>query len=117
MSGNIDDPSYSLDKEFRNENIKENMTEEKANVKAILKSELGLFAKDTTIKAMEQEKSKAMEFIMYDDDQEIENLNPKHQTKKSPGANKRQTNKFFEKLKAAEAKQKAKQAESIEIEQ
>lgn len=117
MSGSIENPEYSLDKTFRNENIKENIVEEKANVKSILKSELGLFGKDTTVKILKSQKSDAMEFIMYDNDQEIENLNPKKESKKAVGSNKRQTHKFFEKLKAAEAKEKAKQAESIEIEQ
>ncbi|MFK8037403.1 MAG: AsmA-like C-terminal region-containing protein [Crocinitomicaceae bacterium] len=117
MSGNIDEPVYSLDKDFRNENVKENMLEEKDNMKAILKSELGLFGKDTTVKAIGKEESKAMEFIMYDEDQEIEVLNPKNETKKMKPKNKKHTNKFFEKLKAAEAKEKASQAESIKIEQ
>ncbi|MFK8046750.1 MAG: AsmA-like C-terminal region-containing protein [Crocinitomicaceae bacterium] len=118
MAGNIDDPSYSLDKDFRNATIKENVTEEKETVKSILKSELGLFKKDTTVKQMQmQEKSKAVEFIMYDEDQDIEELNPKTEKKKKVTGNKKQTNRFFEKLKAAEEKQKAKQAaNTLEIE-
>ena len=60
MSGNIDDPNYALDKEFRNETIKENMASEKANVKSILKSELGLFSKDTTVKTIDTEKNRSL---------------------------------------------------------
>ena len=118
MSGNIDDPSYSLDKDFRNTTIKENMTEEKANVKSILKSELGLFGKDSTVKKMEAEKkAKAVEFIMYEDGNEIEDLNPKAEKKVVNSGNKKKTNRFFEKLKEAEEKEKIKAAETIKIEQ
>ena len=118
MAGNIDNPAYSLDKDYRNTTIKENMAEEKTNVKSILKSELGLFGNDTTVQKIDAEKkAKTIEFIMYDDDQEKENLNPKEDKKETDSGNKKQTNRFFEKLKAAEAKQKAKQAETIKIEQ
>jgi len=119
MAGNIDDPVYSLDKDYRNATIKENMAEEKATVKSILKSELGLFKKDSTVKQIDkEEKSKAVEFIMYDSDQDIEELNSTIKNKKKASGNKKQTNRFFEKLKAAEEKQKkSSAATSIEIEQ
>jgi hypothetical protein len=118
MSGNIEDPIYSLDKDSRNSTMKENMTAEKSTAKSILKSELGLFKKDTTVKSFDTEKkAKTVEFIMYDNEQEVEDLNPKSDKKKQASGNKRQTNKFFEKLKAAEEKEKTTQKETIKIEQ
>ena len=114
MYGDLDNPGYKLDKDQRNETIKESITEEKSTIKSILKTEMGLFNKDSTVKEMAKEKSEAMEFIMYDEDQNIEDLNPKPEKKKRSNSNKKKTNSFFEKLK--EAEEKLKEKEKIEIE-
>ncbi len=117
MSGNIDDPIYKLDKDFRNATVKENITAEKSNVKSILKSELGLFEKDTTVKKIDTEKkAKSVEFIMYDNDADLEKVDNQKINKKAENNNKKKSNRFFEKLRAAEEKHKAKSKETLKIE-
>ncbi|MFD1551408.1 hypothetical protein DNU06_13600 [Putridiphycobacter roseus] len=116
MYGDLDDPSYKIDKEGRQATVKENVAVEKVKVKSMLKSELGLFGKDSTVKRMDQEKKKTVEFIMYDENQEKEELNPGKDDKKKSNVNKRQSNKFFERLKQAELKAKEKKEEEIKIE-
>lgn len=51
MFGPIDNPTIKWDQEARKALAKENFQQEKRNTKAMLKSELGLFKKDTTIQA------------------------------------------------------------------
>ena len=116
MYGDLDDPSYKIDKEGRQATVKENVAEEKVKVKSMLKSELGLFGKDSTIKKMDHEKKKTVEFIMYDENQEKEELNPTKDDKTKSNVNKKQSNKFFERLKQAELKAKAKKEAEIEVE-
>jgi hypothetical protein len=50
MHGHLNNPTYELDKEERKLAFKENLVQEKQNVKSILKEELGLFKKDTSLK-------------------------------------------------------------------
>lgn len=116
MYGDLDDPSYKIDKDERKEIRQEYNEAEKESLKSILKSEIGLFGNDTTIKKVEKEKSEAVEFIMYDEEQELEELNPTKKKVIKKSANKKQTNKFFEKLKAAEEKERLEaEKESEEI--
>lgn len=51
MFGPIDNPTIKWDSEARKQLAKENFEAEKQNTKAMLKSELGLFKKDTTVQA------------------------------------------------------------------
>jgi len=116
MFGDLDDPSYKLDKEERKAIRQESIAEEKATFKSILKTEMNLYRKDSTVRVMEKEKTDAVEFIMYDSDKEPEKLNPKREDKKKINSNKKHTNKFFEKLKQAELKEKESEKETIQIE-
>lgn len=50
MYGDLANPKYELDKAERKIEMKESIFEEKQNLKSILKQELGLFKKDSTIK-------------------------------------------------------------------
>lgn len=50
MYGHIDNPTIEWDKSNRKEELKNQIAQEKATVKSILKSELGLFKKDSTVK-------------------------------------------------------------------
>ena len=61
-------------------------------------------------------KKKTVEFIMYDENQEKEELNPTKDDKTKSNVNKKQSNKFFERLKQAELKAKAKKEAEIEVE-
>jgi hypothetical protein len=104
MTGNIDNPIYSLDKSEMKANLKESVAAEKQDIKSILKTEFGMFKKDSTIKAKQiKSKSEAVEFIIYDEEEQIDSLPIKSK-------NKKKTNKFFDKL-----KQDAKQEEPIDI--
>lgn len=51
MFGPIDNPTIKWDSEARKQLAKENFEAEKQNTKAMLKAELGLFKKDTTVQA------------------------------------------------------------------
>jgi hypothetical protein len=68
----------------------------------MLKSEFGLFKKDSTVKSMQVKNKKEVQFIFYDD--EIENAD----TTKKEDRNKKRTFKFYEKLKADADKNKNK---------
>lgn len=50
MYGHLDDPIYELDSEEKHEEIKQNIIQEKKDIKSILKSETGLFKGDTSVK-------------------------------------------------------------------
>ena len=53
VSGHLDNLDFSWDKGAHKEQIKENLKEEKEEIKAMLKSEFGLFKKDSTVKKYE----------------------------------------------------------------
>ncbi|NDB34031.1 MAG: hypothetical protein EB023_01500 [Flavobacteriia bacterium] len=50
MVGHIDNPSITWDKSQKKQDIKEQISQEKENMVAMLKSEWGLFKKDSTVK-------------------------------------------------------------------
>lgn len=103
MYGHIDDPSFSLDKDERKNDIKENISDEKETVKSMLKSEFGMFRKDTTIDRFQKDNKNEVEFIYYETDLENEN-EPQDTTKKTK--NKKRAGKFFDKLKEDAEKDK-----------
>ena len=113
MAGNLDDPTFSLDKDERKNDIKESVAEEKSTVKSMLKTEFGLFQKDTTVRRMEEENKNEVEFIYYETD--IEEEGSIKDTTKSK-KNKKRTNKFFDKMKeeAEKNKQEVEYEEDIE---
>jgi hypothetical protein len=103
MTGNIDNPIYSLDKSEMKTSIKESLKEEKQDVKSILKSEFGLFKGDSTVQEKQTtNKSEAVEFIIYDEEENT----IKSDTISKKTKNKKKTNSFYNKL-----KQKSKEEE------
>jgi hypothetical protein len=70
MFGELDDPQFELDGDERRKNFKEELAEEKEDMKSILKSEFGFFKKDTTVRDVVKANKKEVEFIIYDEDQE-----------------------------------------------
>ena len=100
MSGHIDDPEFALDKDERKNHIKENLTHEKDSFKSIMKSEFGMFKRDSTVKQMEQENKHEVEFIFYEE--EIQETEKDTVMKKK---NKKFTGKFFDKLKKQQEEQ------------
>ncbi|MEZ4922197.1 MAG: AsmA-like C-terminal region-containing protein, partial [Crocinitomicaceae bacterium] len=70
MFGDLDNPEFELDNEERRKNIKEDLAQEKQDIKSILKSEFGFFKKDSTVQNMEESNKKEVQFIFYDDEEE-----------------------------------------------
>lgn len=97
MAGLLDNPTFSLDKGEMKATFKENITEEKQTMKSVLKSEFGLFKKDSTVKEMKTDpKHEAFEFIIYEEENETE---VKVDSLPRKSRNKKHSNKLFEKLK------------------
>jgi AsmA-like C-terminal region len=95
MYGDLDNPSFELDGDARRKSFKDKLKEEKHDLKAILKSEMGFFKKDTTIQKIEKNNRNEIQFIIYDADQE--NSSDTVRTKKKK--NKKHTGKLFDKWK------------------
>lgn len=93
MTGNLDDPQFALDSEERKNQLRQNIVQEKEDIKSILKTELGLFKKDTTVQRMVKENQREVEFIFYEDDVETTD------TTSTKQKNKKRTNKIFDKMK------------------
>ncbi len=55
MYGNLSNPKFEWDKEAKKQNQKEYNQQEKESIKSMLKSDLGLFKKDTTVKRVQQQ--------------------------------------------------------------
>jgi len=94
MAGTIDNPTFSLDSDERKNDLKENLQVEKSTMKSMLKTEFGLFQKDSTVKSIEKDNKKEVEFIFYETDIETEEMDTSAKKK-----NKKRVGKFFEKLK------------------
>lgn len=93
MSGSVDNPVFTLDKDELKNELKENLNQEKSTIKSMLKTEFGLFQKDTTIKEQVIDNKKEVEFIYYEKDIE------ESDTTKEKVKNKKRVGKFFDKLK------------------
>ena len=70
MKGPLEDPTISYDKTGLKQNIKENVIEEKQNIKSILHDEFGWFKKDTTLVRKKKKENGKFEI-------ELENESPK----------------------------------------
>lgn len=102
MFGSIDEPQFSLDSDERKNDIKENLATEKSTLKSMLKTEFGLFQKDSTVKSITTDNKKEVEFIYYETDVENEEMD----TTGKKDKNKKRTNNFFNKLKTESEKDK-----------
>ena len=96
MYGNLSNPKFAWDKEAKKLNTKEYNKQEKENLKSMLKSDLGLFKKDSTVKKMET-KTAPRETVTLDDGQDDTPAKKKEKGK---------VGKFFEKLKNEEEQKK-----------
>lgn len=122
MFGTLDNPNYELDKEERKLERKEAIAEEKANVKSILKSELGIFKNDSTVaqyKAPEKAPVKwELESFSEDDPKEVtasdNGSTTEKQTKKPKDKKDSKFNKFLKKMGVEE--EQAKKESNFEIE-
>ncbi len=100
MYGDLSNPQFSWDKEAKAEARKEYNEQEKQTLKSMLKSEFGMFKKDSTVqKYQEQKKPKEVIEVQYGNDAKSEE--PKETPQKEP-----KKNKFLDKLKNGEEKKK-----------
>lgn len=107
MFGDLFDPEFKLDKEERQKDVKEDLKQEKEDFKSMLKTEFGLFKKDSSVQKMKEDNQKERAFIFIEeDDQQSDSV--QHNLK-----NKKRSLKLFEKLKLEQEKQK--QKDKIEI--
>ncbi|MEX1000840.1 MAG: AsmA-like C-terminal region-containing protein [Crocinitomicaceae bacterium] len=111
MFGDLNNPQFALDEDERRVNRKEELAKEKEDMKSILKSELGLFKKDSTIKEIERDNRNEVEFIIYDkedgrEEEEDDNSPEKEEKKKSEQKNKDHSIKLFQKWKEDADKKK-----------
>ncbi|MFN5982166.1 MAG: AsmA-like C-terminal region-containing protein [Fluviicola sp.] len=110
MYGDLDNPTIEWDKNSRKESKKEEFQAQKNEAISILKSEFGLFKKDTTIKAYQPKQAQPREELKIEFGKE-EKVDPVEEKKK--------TNKLKETLKNTGKKlqiEKPKPAEDFEIE-
>jgi hypothetical protein len=56
MKGPIDNPKFSLDKKGITDKIKTDLIADKKNIKQMLKEDIGLFKKDTTLHQQKKKK-------------------------------------------------------------
>lgn len=111
MSGNIDDPEFSLDKDERKNDMKENLELEKETVKSILKTDFGLFKKDSTVQKVQVDNKKEVEFIYYESDVAA----PVEDSAAVKKKQKRRLGKFIDGMKENAEKEKAKESINVEI--
>lgn len=109
MTGTIDEPEFKLDKEARKDHNQQQRAAEKNKLKNILKDELGLFKKDTTITSIKpKEKAKPKFEVDWGDETDEKKVNetkkeePKKEDEKPKEKTKRQ--KWLDKLKGKEEK-------------
>jgi hypothetical protein len=111
MYGDLFDPEFKLDKDERRKDLKEDLAQEKEDFKSILKTEFGLFKKDSTVQKMKEDNHKERAYIyLEEDDEEIDSL-------ETEPKNKKRSLKLFEKLKLEQEKQKQKDKIEIQNEQ
>lgn len=86
MYGDMNNPTIKWDKEARKAEIKARREEEKKRVKSILKSEFGLFKKDTTVKVYQEEKQPHEELILeFNPVDSIDHIHEEKKPKKRNG--------------------------------
>ncbi len=117
MFGDLDDPTYALDKDERRESIKENIAQEKQDIKAMLKAEFGLFKQDSSVKKIEEENKHEVQFIYYDEDIDENLIEEKSDTVKRNNKNKKRSIHLFDKIKAQAEKEKTQDKIEIEIDE
>lgn len=81
MYGQLSDPKFEWDKDEKKADRQEQWQKEKENLKSILKEELGLFKKDTSVKVQQVNKDD-VKFIMQWDEQETEKQSNQLQSEK-----------------------------------
>lgn len=108
MHGPLSNPMIEWDKTARKEQAKQNREEAVKDVKSILKSDFGLFKKDTTVKAFQQQPKKPHEEIQFQFGEEPEKTDPAEEKKKN--------SKFLENIKKKTDKLKGSENKEKDVE-
>lgn len=82
MHGDLDNPSYSWDKEEKKAEKQEQWQQEKENLKSILKEEFNLFKRDTTVKSNNTKQEDVKFIIEWDEEKPDPNAKPEQQDNK-----------------------------------
>jgi hypothetical protein len=107
MHGNLDNPTIVWDQKARKDQARENREQAKQEALSILKSELGLFKKDTTIKAYQPKVQQREEIKIEFGKEEVDPAVLEKEKKKKQS----KIAKFGDKLKEENKKQKEKDVE------
>ncbi len=103
MYGNLDDPTIEWDKDSKQEQARENRELVKTETMSILKSELGLFKKDTTVKTYQPKvKQREVLEIKFGEEEKVDPVEVKKEKEKKQT----KLNQTFEKLKEQGKKEK-----------
>jgi hypothetical protein len=95
MYGSLDQPTIVWDGESKKEQAKENREEAKKEAMSILKSEFGLFKKDTTIQMYQPQMRQREEIrIQFDEEEESNPVEEKKETKERMNKLKEKMNKL-----------------------
>jgi len=109
MYGTVDNPLFKLDQEEKKQNKKEIIKEEKQVIKSVLKEELGLFSKDSTLKTQKEKKDTTIFEIEWEEEmKEAENKSINKQTKEKDTTKKKngKLNKLLKKIGVEEEEKK-----------
>ncbi|MFN3918368.1 MAG: AsmA-like C-terminal region-containing protein [Flavobacteriales bacterium] len=107
IAGTVNTPLFSLDKEERQEKLKQDLQKEKQDLKAVLKQELGLFKKDTTLKYEQKPKEEVKFEVKWEDEPTPRTPSETDKQKKEKNPDKG-LNKLMKKFGEPEPKQKLK---------
>ena len=110
MYGTVEQPFFELDKGERKRARNEHLNQEKESLKEILKQEIGLFSKDTSIKESSQIQNNSPTFeIEWEEDQDTlstEDNDSQNKKEKTPKKKERQINKLLKKIGVEEEEKK-----------
>jgi len=109
MYGTVDNPLFKLDQEEKKQKKKEIIKEEKQVIKSVLKEELGLFSKDSTLKTQKEKQDTTIFEIEWEEEmKEAENKSINKQTKEKDTTKKKngKLNKFLKKIGVEEEEKK-----------
>ncbi len=93
MTGNVDNPEVSYDKEQLKSHVKEKVNEEKQTIKRLLNEEFGLFKNDSISKPKKKETEEKPFTIEWDDSENQDTSQTKSEKKEESQSEKKKTKK------------------------
>ena len=93
MTGNVDNPEVSYDKDQLKSHVKEKVNEEKQTIKRLLNEEFGLFKNDSISKPKKKETEEKPFTIEWDDSENQDTSQTKSETKEESQSEKKKTKK------------------------